>query len=67
MGVILTGLLLALMFVGLGFAAPILWIAAPIFALVWLFGCGFGADSTTDAPGDDPADDVLPESAQQLR
>ena len=38
---ILLGLLLAFLFVGLGFAVHLLWIAAVIFLLAWIAGFAF--------------------------
>jgi hypothetical protein len=38
---ILLGLLLALLFVGLGFAVHLFWIAAVVFFLAWVAGFAF--------------------------
>ena len=41
MFLILLGLLLALVFVGLGFAVHLLWVAAVVFFLAWVAGFAF--------------------------
>jgi hypothetical protein len=41
MGFILFVLLLALLFVGLGFAVHLLWIAALVFFVAWIAGFAF--------------------------
>jgi hypothetical protein len=44
--VLLLALLIVLLFVGAGFAVHILWIAAVVFALVWLIGAALGRGET---------------------
>jgi len=41
MGLILVVLLLAFLFVGIGFAVHLLWIAAVVLFLAWIVGFGF--------------------------
>jgi predicted lipid-binding transport protein (Tim44 family) len=43
--VILLGLLIALIFFGLGFAIHLLWIAAVIFFVAWIIGFAFRSGS----------------------
>jgi len=45
MGVILLGLLVALLFFGLGFAVHLLWVVAVIFFVVWIIGFAFRSGS----------------------
>jgi hypothetical protein len=45
MGIILFLLLLALIFVGVGFAVHVLWVIAVIFFVAWLVGLAFGKGS----------------------
>ncbi|HEY2563483.1 MAG TPA: hypothetical protein VGI44_07205 [Acidimicrobiales bacterium] len=45
MGIILFLLLLALIFVGVGFAIHVLWVIAVIFFVAWLVGLAFGKGS----------------------
>ncbi len=40
MGLILVVLLLALVFTGLGFVFPLLWIVAAVLFVFWVFGFG---------------------------
>lgn len=47
MGIILLGLLLALLFVGLGFAVHLLWIIAVVLFIAWVAGFGFRRGSGT--------------------
>jgi hypothetical protein len=43
MGLVLLALILVLLFVGLGFIAHLIWIAAVILAVLWLVGWLFRA------------------------
>jgi len=45
MGVILLGLLLALIFLGLGFAVHLLWIVAVVLFIAWVAGFAFRGGS----------------------
>lgn len=47
MGLILAVLLLALIFVGLGFAVHLLWIIAAIVFVAWLVGFGLARGETS--------------------
>ena len=40
--VLLSVLLLVLLLAGAGFAVPVLWVAAVLFAVFWLFGAALG-------------------------
>jgi hypothetical protein len=40
--VILLALLVVLLFVGIGFTAHLLWVAAVIFLVIWLIGLALG-------------------------
>ena len=40
--IILLALLVVLLFVGIGFAVHLLWVAAVIFAVIWLVGYALG-------------------------
>ena len=44
--IILLVLLFVLLFFGLGFAAPLLWIVAAIVFFVWIVGLALGRGST---------------------
>jgi hypothetical protein len=46
MGLILLVLLLALLFVGLGFAVHLLWIIAAVLFIFWLIGFAIGRGET---------------------
>ena len=47
MGLILLGLLLAFLFLGLGFAVHLLWIVAVVFFIAWIAGFAFRRGSGT--------------------
>jgi hypothetical protein len=40
--VILLALLVVLLFLGLGFASPLLWVVAGIFLVIWFVGLALG-------------------------
>lgn len=51
MGIILLVLLLALIFVGLGFAVHLLWIIAAVVFVLWLVGFAVGRGAAAGSRG----------------